>query len=84
MLVISETKYKVFHQFQTQAYKSRQEEESEIISFWVISHVKMELASNIFGDSLFQASGFCVTRNKTAQRLQNQTVLSGYRDSGAK
>ena len=59
-------------------------EESAIIYFWVISNVKLELVSDILETVSISGIGVLCDENKASQRLHNQTVPSGYRDSGAK
>jgi hypothetical protein len=70
LVVISETKYRVFHSSKCKLITQGKEEESAIISFWVISHVKMELASNIL--ETISISGIGVL----CDERQNRTTAS--------
>jgi hypothetical protein len=60
------------------------EEKSAIISFWVISQVKMELVSNISETVSISSIGVLYAERQRRTSLHKQTVLSGHRDSGAK
>jgi hypothetical protein len=66
----------VFHQFQIKLSTQGKEEESALISFWVISHVKTELVKDILETvSILGIGVLCDERQSRATSSQPNCAL---------